>query len=319
LKKTITYLFLFAFVNNVSAQQFPVITSVDHNFYLINPGLTGGEMYSVFSLYGRKQWMGFDESPLTQSLSGHSSLNKNNFGIGGGINNDIRGVIRTTGFQLSTGYHLPLNDNLKLGFGITGNFNWYSLDFDKMRLYHPNDALLLTRGKSKMTPNFSTGIALHNDAFTIGFSVVNLLASKIKFSDDFQNNETPHYYFHTNWNIDFNGNFGINPCLILSSVNGYPLYIDFRNTFYFKSKIEFALGYRNNNEMILGAGYLFNDTWHLNYYYDVALSGVNPGIGSSHEIMITYDFYYNPMYKGSKKRYKWTKRAPKASLDGKVK
>lgn len=316
MRKIILHSFFLLLILESNAQQFPVITSVDHNFYLINPACTGKENYSVFSLYGRKQWMGFADSPLTQSLSGHSSVSRIKWGFGGAINNDSRGVIRTTGFQFSSAYHISLGERAKLGLGATGNFNWYSLDFDKMRLYHPNDVLLQTRGKSKIVSDVSTGIALHRDDFTIGISIINVLAAKIKFSDDFQNVQSPHYYFHANWSIDFSESFGINPTLILSQVNGYPLYIDFRNTFYFKN-IEFALGYRNQNEMILGAGFLFNDIWHINYYYDIALSGVNPGIGSSHELMISYDFYYDPIYKGSKRRYKWIRKAPKASLEDK--
>jgi len=303
------------FSPSLFGQQFPVITSVDHNFYHINPGTTGKEMYSVFSMYGRKQWTGFSDSPFTQSLSAHSSISKIKWGIGGAIHNDTRGIIRTTGFQLSTAYHISVGEKAKLGMGITGHFNRYAIDYEKLRLYHPNDILLQARGKSKMVPDFSSGITLHRDDFTIGISALNLLSSKIKFSDEFENNQERHYYFHANWSIDFNDNFGINPCAIISMVDGYPIYMDFRNTFYFKQMIEFAIGYRNQNEMILGAGFIFNDSWHLNYYYDIALSGVNVGIGTSHELMITFDFFYDPLYKGSKRRYKWIRKAPKASFE----
>jgi type IX secretion system PorP/SprF family membrane protein len=311
----ILYLFLSLGSSTLFAQQFPVITSVDHNIYLINPGATGKEVHSVFSMYGRKQWTGISDSPFTQTLSGHSSISKIKWGIGGAINNDSRGIINTKGFQISTAYHIKMGERAKLGLGFTGNFNWYSLNFDKMRLYHPNDVLLQTRGKSKIVPDLSTGIAFHREDFTIGFSALNLLSSKVKFSEAFENTEAIHYYAHANWSIDFNDNFGINPSVIISKVDGYATYIDFRNTFYFKQMIEFAIGYRNQNEMILGAGFILKDSWHINYYYDIALSGVNPGIGSSHELMITYDFYYNPIYKGSKRRYKWIRRAPKASFD----
>lgn len=312
--ETTAFLFLFSSVN---AQQFPVISSVDHNWYLINPGMTGAENFSVFSLYGRKQWTGIKDTPFTQTLSAHSSLDKNNWGIGGAFNNDTRGVIRTTGFQISTAYHIPIGEKLKLGLGFTGSFHGYSLDFSKMQLYHPNDALLLTRGKSKLVPDLSTGIALHREDFTIGFSAINVLGSKIKFDDNFQNNETMHLYTHANWNIDFNDQFGINPSIIFSMVEGYKSYLDIRNTFFLPYNFEAVVGYRNSNDLIFGAGIKIADTWHINYYYDMALSGVNPGLGMSHEIMLTYDFYYNPIYKGSKRRYKWTRRAPKASLEGK--
>lgn len=315
MKKRILYIIFILTFQMGRGQQFPVITSVDHNFYQINPGATGKENFSVFSLYGRKQWVGFQDSPFTQSFSAHSSVSRIKWGFGGGFTNDTRGIVRTTGFQLSTAYHLSIGEKAKLGMGFTGYFNSYSLDFDKIQLYHPNDALLQTRGKSKMVPDLSAGITLHREDYTIGISVLNLLGSKVKFSDNFQNTEARHYYFHANWSIDFNENFGINPCAILSYVEGYPVYMDFRNTFYFKQMIEFAIGYRNQNEMILGAGFILNDSWHLNYYYDIALSGVNPGIGSSHEIMITYDFYYDPIYKGSKRRYKWIRKAPRASFD----
>ncbi|MFZ5554018.1 MAG: PorP/SprF family type IX secretion system membrane protein [Bacteroidota bacterium] len=310
-KKTfclLSNIFALSYILPLSAQQLPLFSSFDQNLYLINPGMTGFGRYTFFSTGAKKQWTGFEGSPFTQQFSVHSSINEKNIGVGGSFLNDTRGILRTTGFSASFGYHLKAGANAKLGMGITGNFYSYSLDQSAMNLYHPDDALLQANMKSGLVPNFAVGMALYREDYVVGISAVNLLSSKINFNETHQNTEATHYYLHAKWRIQNNEYFGFTPSLLASSVNGYTYYADLQTTFHFYNRFDFILGARNNKDIHMGAGMEIIENLRLYYYYDMILSSLRPGNGGSHEIFITYNWYYNPFYKGDKARYKWIRK-----------
>ena len=78
-------------------QQLPVHSSWQHNPYLLNPAVTGYDMFMDFSLQGKKQWAGFKDGPLNQELSLHSSINELALGVGGHFFNDQLGTIKRSG------------------------------------------------------------------------------------------------------------------------------------------------------------------------------------------------------------------------------
>jgi len=159
--------------------------------------------------------------------------------------------------------------------------------------------------KSGIVPDFSFGMALHRDDYVVGISAMNLLSSKIKFGDTHQNNEATHFYFHSKWRIQKNETFGVTPSLLASYVKGYPVYGDLQTTLHFYNRFDFILGARTNMDLHTGVGMEIIENLRLYYYYDMVLSGLKYGNGGSHEIFISYNWYYNPFYKADKARYKW--------------
>lgn len=299
------------------AQQLPVFSSWQHNLYLINPAVTGYDMYMDFSLHGKKQWAGFDNSPFNQTLTIHSSLNESNIGLGGGFFNDNLGTIKHSGFLASVGYHLPVGDEARLGFGVTTRLSFYGLDLSKIDLYHANDPLVNANVRSGLVPDISAGFLLHREDYFVGISAQNILSSKASFNPGFQVTDIAHYNAMAGLRIEANKALGFTPAVYVSYIDGYPIFVDFRVTTHYNNRFDFDLGIKSNKDMVVGFGMEIIDYLKVHYTYDLVLSGIRSGTWGSHEILLSYDFYYNPLYKGNKKRYKWIKKGSKPKFDKK--
>jgi len=71
--------FLMILAFNCWTQQAPNYSQYTFNKFLINPATAGYEGYTTISLVAREQWIGFQGTPKTHSLSIDSRLLRNSF------------------------------------------------------------------------------------------------------------------------------------------------------------------------------------------------------------------------------------------------
>lgn len=286
-------------------QQLPVHSSWQHNPYLLNPAVTGYDMFMDFSLQGKKQWAGYKDGPLNQELSLHSSINELALGVGGHFFNDQLGTIKRSGFAVSSAYHLKLGEETKLGFGMEGSFSFYSINQDKLNLRDPNDNLLQSGFKTGLVPDVSAGLLLHRYDYMIGVSVQNILSASGDLGQNYFISDIAHYnVFATYW-FSFNDKWSMMPSAQLSYIDGFDVFGDFKVSTYYNEKFILDFGGKTNGDIVLGMGMEVIDYLRVHYIADLVTSPMRSAGGSSHEILLSYDFYYNPLYKGSKRRYKW--------------
>lgn len=296
-------------------QQLPVFSQWQNNLYTLNPAVTGYDMYMDISLHGKKQWMGLENSPFNQMLTVHSSINELPIGVGGGFFNDNIGTIKHSGFLASFGYHVKVGEEAKLGFGLSGRMSFYGIDLDKVSVTDNNDPLLTSNMRSGLVPDVSFGLLLHRYDYFIGLSAQNLLSSKAGFDPNYQIADIMHLNFIAGWRIEANKILGFTPAVYVSRIESFPIFADFRFTTHYNNRFDFDLGFRSSGDLIFGVGIEVIDYLKLHYAYDLVTSNLRAGTSGSHEILLSYDFYYNPLYKGNKKRYKWIKKGPKAKLE----
>ncbi len=296
------------------AQQLPAYSLWTQNPYVLNPAVSGYDMFMDFSLHGKKQWAGFDGSPFNQQLTMHSSINEMSLGVGGGFFNDNLGTIKHSGFLLSSAYHLQVGEEVKLGFGLGGRFSFYGLDQAKLNLHDPNDASISSQMRSGLVPDVSFGILLSKSNFMFGLSAQNMLSSKRDLGTNLAISDISHFNFYGYYRIEGNNKFTFTPAVYSSYIVGYPIYVDARFITSYMERYDLELGFKSSKDLVLGLGFEIIDYLKVSYNYDLVLSGLRPGTSGSHEILISYDFYYNPLYKGSKRRYKWITKGTR-SLD----
>lgn len=160
-------------------QQLPQFSQHMYNQQVLNPAITGSEMYMVAQLSHRSQWVGFGNSPTTQLLGVHSSINHKNFGIGGYLFNDSYGPFNNFGVNSSYAYHLKVSRNTKLGIGLSGTVSQFSVNGSKILLNNDADPLInLTASESNFKYNGSFGLLLHNEIYYLGVSALNLIQQK---------------------------------------------------------------------------------------------------------------------------------------------
>lgn len=302
---------------NGFGQQLPVYSTYVHNPFVLNPAVTGYGMFTDFALQGKRQWTGYDDGPFNQILTVHSSINEKPLGVGGSVFNDRQGILNHSGFSTSTAYHLPVGAEAKLGVGVEGSFSFYSLKMDAIDVEDAGDPLLSSNPRSGIVPDLSVGMLLHRGDYMLGVSAQNILTRRADFTGYGLSN-LMHVNIFGVLHTQLHDKLEMSPSIYVGLLDPFPAFIDGRITFNYQEKFIFETGYKSNQNLVIGAGIELAENLRFIYNYDWVLSSLRSFSDNSHEIALTYDFYYNPMYKGSKRRYKWIRRIPKPSLDKKL-
>ncbi|MFB0925108.1 MAG: type IX secretion system membrane protein PorP/SprF, partial [Vicingaceae bacterium] len=278
------------------------------NKQVLNPAVTGSEMFIVTQLTHRSQWVGFGNSPTTQLLGLHSSINHKNFGLGGYLFNDSYGPFKNFGVNFSYAYHMKLGRKTKLGFGLSGSVSQFSVNSDKIELNNNADPLIdLTSSQSNLKYNGSFGLLLHHDIYYVGVSALNVIPSKDEL---FTSNEIPGALpavYHINSiggiSISLDKKNAISPSVLVKYIDSNPLQVDFNLRYIYENVVEFGVSYRTEDAIVAVVNMYVMDGLNLIYSYDVTTSNMTEASNNSHEVTLRYNIYYDPIYKKQKKRY----------------
>ena len=80
------------------------------NYFAINPAVAGTKNYSPITFSFRRQWMGINDAPVTQSMMAHTFFGEKS-GIGAHVFNDVAGPTRRTGFSATFGHQIQVGRN----------------------------------------------------------------------------------------------------------------------------------------------------------------------------------------------------------------
>ena len=96
MKKTVIIVFSLIFSYVANAQQDAMYTHYMYNTLSVNPAYAGSRgALSITGLH-RSQWIGFEGSPITQTLTVHTPVLTKNIGLGMSLINDKIGPTNTT-------------------------------------------------------------------------------------------------------------------------------------------------------------------------------------------------------------------------------
>ena len=110
------------------AQQQTLFTNFINNPFIYNPAYAGVFPGQEYSLQYRQQWSGFENAPRTAYANGYGTFKKKPYmAIGGTLMNDRVGLLNQTGFSAAYAYHLKINKNYKLGFGVSAGAAQYNI------------------------------------------------------------------------------------------------------------------------------------------------------------------------------------------------
>ncbi len=295
MKKQINFLFLFGLIlifTKSNAQQLPQYSQYFWGDYVINPAFTGSSDFSPIRVTYRKQWVGFNGSPETITLGGHTSIN-NKIGLGGLIFKDATGgAISQSGAMVNYAYRLELKTNSILSFGLSGVFNQYTFDNNKVNAFYQNDMALQGGKQTSFAPDVSFGVLYQfNQKLKIGLSVNQLIQSKlVKLNNvTLANQLIRHYYSYTSYNFILNDNFELEPSVLVKTTEVTPIQVDLNARLTFKKLIWFGVSYRTSDAVVSLFGINYKNLL-IGYSYDATISELKEVSSGSHEIVFGYNF-----------------------------
>jgi type IX secretion system PorP/SprF family membrane protein len=159
---------------SVLAQQDPLYAQYLSTPLLINPAYSGFAHNLNASAAYRKQWAGFDGSPVTINTTANIALADNRMGMGLILLQDEIGSDQTTEVQVTYGYHAQVTDELKLSFGLQAGVVNYKTDYSNLTI-NPDDPKFASISEWK--PTFGAGAMLSSENFLLSISVPKLLKS----------------------------------------------------------------------------------------------------------------------------------------------
>ena len=277
----------------VYGQQLPQYTQYMFNQYAYNPAYAGVNKYWQGRSLNRYQWIGINDAPRTFTLSAHGPLKNEKIGLGGYAYTDIVGPTRRIGFQASFTYHLQLSETINLSFGVSGGFNQWLLDADKITTYHPDDFYFSNGLLRSFDPDGKFGLWLYHPDWFFGASVGQMFHNKLSFLETQTGSESymeDHFYFTGGYKFRIGDDWAIEPTTLLKMGLPAPLKLDLNVRGIYKEIVWLGFGWRSNDAITSFIGFEYKDMLSIGYGFDLSITQLRNFNTGTHELMLGVKF-----------------------------
>jgi type IX secretion system PorP/SprF family membrane protein len=281
----------------VIAQQAQVQSHYMFNGLLLNPAYAGSKDYVSSALMYRKQWVGMDGAPSTQTLSIHGPLKKKKIGLGMYLMKDKIGVTSQTDLFGCFSYHLPM-PNGKFSFGMQAGMNYFKSDIVNLRYWDPQDQVFIYNSYSNVLPNIGVGAYYYEPLFYAGFSIPGLISynSNERFaveSDTVVYQYSRKYFLTAGYVIETEKDFKLKPSFMVKKEKSGPVQFDINLNLLINDIFWVGASYRSKDAIVALLEYQVNRKFRVGYSYDYTINKLRTYQSGSHEFMIGYDFGYD--------------------------
>jgi len=249
-----------------------------------NPAACGKNGTFNTTLITRKQWTGFDGSPLTTAMVADLYFKEKKFGLGLISDYNIIGYYRTFETRIQGSYRFKMK-GVNVNFGIETAFTnfrfknpqWVSIDPAQQ------DPSIPDGSTNDFGFQFGSGLMVHNEDFFAGLSSRQLIATDYKNANV---HPAPHYYLQGGYHFYAGSTFHLLPTLLVES-DGTSTQIAANFNYFLKEKFNFGFGYRMKDAFVLNIGYQL-PKWKFGYSYDISLSEIQYYSKGSHELFVKF-------------------------------
>jgi type IX secretion system PorP/SprF family membrane protein len=275
-------------------QQMPYYTQFKSNGAFLNPAVVGTKRLIDARINYRKQWVGFDEAPVTEGFSLNSRMVKGTMGLGINYFNDKTGPTKRSDLGFAYSYHGKFDD-VELSAGLAYERLTYVVDGTKLNMHMPFDNVIdLSTTQKKSANDASAGLLLYNDRFHIGLSVLNLLEPTINYyPEDDPKHRTrihmvPHIYASAGYNWSGQPDWIWENSLQVLYAQANPMTIDYNLRLHYLQKVFAGISIRLKDAVAFHIGATFYKDFHISYSYDLIISSMRYGQSGSHEFMLVW-------------------------------
>lgn len=286
------YITLIVIVFNVKAQQLPLYANYAFSTYGHNPAFAGHNRRVEGILTHRNHLAGFPGAPTTQLFTASMPIQKYYMGTGIKVIHDRIGITRSTSFSCASNYTITFADG-KLTAGLELGFQQYGIDWDKLELNDPDNALPNTN-TNVIIPNGGFGLFYDKRTWYVGYSVLNLIKSKLNLNETSSQDEARlkrHNYIQAGMAIELkNSPVVIEPHTLIKYVVNAPPQVDIGGFASFKRIIGGGMAFRSGDAIYFTMKYQYQRMLSIGYNYGIRVNSLARYSGNSHEFMISY-FY----------------------------
>jgi len=296
-----------------NAQQLPLFTQYRENTSVLNPAAFSHDylLYENNLSFGasyRRQWVGLDSGPSTQTIRGEylfTEMGSFGLAVGGHLMNDQTGPTGFTGLYGRVA-GIITNDPWDggLSIGISAGAVQYRVNVTEIYLRDPGD-ILANDDQSQIFPDVGVGIyyyKLISDGFLEeshvygGVSIPQVVGLNLEFEDEagnFYTKRIQHYYATLGLYKYIDEGF-LEPSVWVKYTPNAPLNIDFNLRYQMSGNFWVGAGGSTSGTVHLEGGLLigenmgFDSTVRIGYGFGYSFTSFGPAAGSSHEINVSY-------------------------------
>jgi len=285
--------------NSLYSQQDPMFSQYMFNTLSVNPAYAGSANCITTSLISRHQWLGLNGAPQTQTFVVHAPM-KHQVGVGVSVIRDQVGPMKTFSFQGNVSYHLKINEENLMYFGLMAGLNSFNVNLSTVDGVNTDDISFQQDFKA-VKPVFGFGLYYRHPKAYAGFSIPNLVETRY-IGENAEWEHKRHFFGIAGYLWDINDDFKFRPTATLRYTKNSPVSVEFTGSMILKDLLWVGMLYRVGD----AAGALFclqvNRQVRIGYSYDYSLNVLRGHQSGSHEIMVSYDFnnfpkkYATPRY-----------------------
>ncbi len=278
---------------HVYAQQQPMFTQYMFNGLVLNPAYAGAQETFTANVTMRKQWVGIDDAPQTQTFSAHSpiqDLRKNRrpaspVSLGLTLYHDKIAITGQTGMLASYAYRLKFRSDASLSFGLQTGLTQFRVRYSELDLDDPSFS---TGDVIEWRPDFGAGVYYRNDRFYAGLSAPQMLRPK-NGSSRSTIGLAPHYFLTMGCLLNLNGRFKLKPNVLVKSFEGRTAQVDINCNLFINDILDLGVSWRSLESMSTLIQFQINERFAMGYAYDIPYkSEIATMSNGSHEFMVSY-------------------------------
>ncbi|MBP8822627.1 MAG: type IX secretion system membrane protein PorP/SprF [Flavobacteriales bacterium] len=278
------------------AQQLPQLSQYNSFDYLYDPAVAGSRPWFELRSAHRNQWVGIQDAPRTFMLSATTPLAAN-MGLGGYIFTDHVGPSRRTGVQFSYAYHLRINEEIRLGMGLSFGLLQFLMDGSKIQFHDPDEPLMDDQVRGELMPDATFGAYLYHENWWFGATAPQLLRNKVRFfevHDPTNSLLAAHYYAMGGYRFALGDDIKLEPSFLLKYVSPVPPKVDLTATVRYRDMVWLGATYRTEDALSFMVGYWLKQTFQFGYSYDLTTTALKGYTSGTHEVMLGITFGKDP-------------------------
>jgi type IX secretion system PorP/SprF family membrane protein len=275
---------MLAFVQ-LMAQQDPMYGQYIFNNAVINPAQAGATEENQIGVLARRQWLGMDGAPSTNSLFFNTRLPKN-LGLAGGLYTDKIGPVKEITFQGDLSTHIQMTDKWTFSGGIRAMVTNLSINLNTLQTNQNGDPNFNNNYTTGGYLNLGAGVLFSSDKFFVGASMPRLFTREVKIGITNFGKYQNHFYLYGGANLIVNEDFNFKPSILFKSVKDAPLQLDLNFIFNYKDILDIGPMIRAKEAIGFLAGYRINPKFYVGYMYEYPINDLNLISFQTHEISL---------------------------------
>lgn len=178
---------------SVRAQYEPIYTQYGMNQSMFNPAYVSVNNVINIAFMSRKQWLGLEGAPFTNTLVGSTTFFGNKGGAGFVINSNAYGLTNNLEMFAMAGYKIQLGLNVHLSLGVQGGYLQYKNDYSSVE-ETALDPVFENMVENISNPNVGFGLFFNTNDFYLGLSIPKYIEYGIENSSSDVLVYSRHYY-----------------------------------------------------------------------------------------------------------------------------